>query len=131
MRNKIIIIGITSDIGRDLADKFYKENYKIVGTYKSSKNLKLLPKNKYNLLKIDMKNISKKDILKFKKISLNWKIFISCVGTLDPIGKFFDNNIEEIKENFNINFFSNIKLLGKIISLKKNKSHIFAEKEKS
>jgi len=72
-----------------------------------------------------MKNISKKDILKFKKISLNWKIFISCVGTLDPIRKFFDNNIDEIKKNFNINFFSNIELLGKIISLKKNKSHIF------
>ena len=125
MRNKIIIIGITSDIGRDLADKFYKENYKIVGTYNSSKNLKLLPKNKYNLLKIDMKNIKKKDILEFKKISTNWKKFISCVGTLDPIGKFFDNKIEEIKKNFNINFFSNIELLGKIISLKKDKSHIF------
>ena len=64
MKNKIIILGITSDIGKELAKMFYEEDYEIIGTYNSSKNLGLLPKKNIKLLKIDMDNIHAKDILK-------------------------------------------------------------------
>jgi short-subunit dehydrogenase len=125
MKNKIIILGITSDIGKELAKMFYEDNYEVVGTYNSSKNLGLLTKKNIKLLKIDMNNINNKDIIKLKKLSNNWKIFISCVGTISPIGKFFDNKIEKIKENFNINFFSNLEILKKIIVQRNKKSHLF------
>ena len=125
MRNKIIITGITSDIGKKLASRFYEDGYEIVGTYNSEKNLKLLPMNKYKLLKINMLKINKRDVLKFKKMSKNWKVFISCVGTLNPIGKFFENKINIIKDNFNINFFSNIELLSSIVDSRNKSRHVF------
>ncbi len=125
MKNKIIILGITSDIGKEFAKMFYEEDYEIIGTYNSSKNLGLLPKKNIKLLKIDMDNIRTKDILKLKKISKNWMIFISCVGTISPIGKFFDNEIKKIKKSFNINFFSNFEILKKIIPQRSKKSHLF------
>jgi len=37
MRNKIIIAGITSDIGKKLASRFYEDGYDVVGTYNSEK----------------------------------------------------------------------------------------------
>lgn len=123
MKNKVVIIGISSDIGQFLADKFFKENYEIVGTYNSKKSLKFI--SKYKVIKLDMKKIKKNDVVNLKKISKNWKIFISCVGSLKPIGKIFDNNISKIKENFNINFFSNLEVLKNIINLAKNNGHIF------
>ena len=125
MRNKIIIVGITSDIGKELASNFYQDGYDVVGTYNSEKNLKFLPVNKYKLLKINMLKINNRDILQFKKVTKNWKIFISCTGTLNPIGKFFENKIKKIKDNFNINFFSNIELLSSIVCSRKKSSHIF------
>ena len=40
MKRKIIILGISSDIGKKLALQFYKKGFEVIGTYNSKKNIK-------------------------------------------------------------------------------------------
>ena len=125
MKKKIIIIGISSDIGKALALKFYDDGYEIIGTYRTKKNINLLPKNKFKLIKFDIHGANRVSLKNLMKASKGWKVFISCTGTLNPIGKLFSQDIYKVKSNFNINFFSNLEILKEIFLLRKKNSHIF------
>lgn len=125
MRNKIIILGISSDIGNYLAKEFVNEDFDVVGTYNNANNVKKLSKKNIKLIKININNLSKNAINNLKFNSKNWDIVISCFGSIKPLGKYFENSVKDIKKNFDINFFSNIELIKNIMSERKKKSHIF------
>ena len=60
MKNKILILGGSSDIGIEVIKKLYKKNYKISAHY--SKNKKSLIKFKsLNLIKLDFNKVNEKN----------------------------------------------------------------------
>ena len=125
MKRKIIILGISSDIGKKLALQFYKKGFEVIGTYNSKKNIKKKEYQNYNLVNINALNLSKKGLSDLKKKSKGWDIVISCFGIIEPIGKIFDLDIKKIKKNFEINFFSNLEILKIILEARNKKSNIF------
>ena len=125
MKKKIVILGISSDIGRNLALKFFEKEYEIVGTYNSKGKIKKKEFKNYSLVKINASKISKQNLKILKKKCNNWDTVISCFGILTPIGKIFDLNIKNIKQNFDVNFFSNLQILKEISKIRKKKSNIF------
>ena len=65
MKN-IIILGVNADIGRNIANLYLKNNYKIIGTYRKKKPEDILLKHKKNIkfLKCDITNDN--DVRKLK-----------------------------------------------------------------
>lgn len=125
MRNKIIILGISSDIGKFLAKQFVKNGYDVVGTFNNPNNIKNISNKNIKLIKLNINNLSNKKIKELKSNSKNWDIIISCFGSIKPLGKYFENSINDIKKCFDINFFSNIEIVKSIIGERKKKSYIF------
>ncbi len=113
----IILISITSDIGTALAKRYSNEGNIIIGTYKSTDKLKELKKiANCHLFFCDLTN--KESILKFikdyKKLDLEWDIFISCPATLNPIGNFFDCDFNEWDKSIHINAIEQLRILQRL-----------------
>lgn len=125
MKRKIVILGISSGIGKSLALQFYKKGFEVIGTYNSKKNLNKVEYQNYNLININALNLKKKGLSELKKKSRRWDILISCFGIIEPVGKIFDLDIKKIKKNFEINFFSNLEILKIILETRNKKSNIF------
>ena len=58
MKRKIVILGISSGIGKSLALQFYKKGFEVIGTY-NSKNLNKVEYQNYNLININALNLKK------------------------------------------------------------------------
>ena len=115
----IIILGINADIGKNLANLFITDGYKVIGTYRKKKPVNLA---KADIYKCDL--TKKKDIIKFianlKKKKISWDIIFSSVGTSEPISKFFDTNFDKWRESINVNFISQLEVIHSLYKLRSN-----------
>ena len=76
----VFILGISSDIGKALAERYLSEGYSVTGTYRHKNSVKRLSaKRGIRLLKCDVGKSSsiKACIDKYKKSTVSWDIFIS------------------------------------------------------
>ena len=122
----VVITSITSDIGKYLAEKYSKEGYAIIGTYRSKERLEELKKipNCY-LFFCDLND--KKSTTKFiedyyrlnitTNLNLFWNIFISCSGTMKPIGNFFNCQFDQWEESIHINALEQLRILHALYKL--------------
>ncbi|MFH1607980.1 MAG: SDR family oxidoreductase [archaeon] len=120
-KKNVVIISITSDIGTALAKKYSEKGYNVVGTYKSKGRLDELKKiPNCHFFYCDMLNKKSVDdfIKNYKKLDLNWNIFISCPGTQKPIGKFFNCNFNEWSDSVHINSIEQLRALHGLYPLR-------------
>ena len=125
-KRKILILGGSSDIGKELVLKFLKENYLVVAHYsKNKKELEKL-KNKYKnltLLKSDFNKISNKKInhLLKNKLVNNFDIIVNLIGFID--NKSYENyNLEDLINSLKVNtLIPNLIIRENINYMKKNK----------
>ncbi len=120
---KILILGASSDIGRELTKYFLVRNYKVVAHLnKNSKDLnKLNNKNlklfKFDLIKIkEFERFVKKDNI-FKDID----IFISLTGYL-RLNKISQVKVKDFIDHFSVNYLSNFIVTQRIIQNMKKKN---------
>lgn len=99
MNKKVLIIGGNSGIGRRLKYYFNKNNYKVFAT----------ARNKKNLIKYDLNNVTKKKFLNknfFGNLKFDYVLFVAAITTND----------KEVKNKFctfgNLDYLSYIKLLS-------------------
>jgi len=118
----VFILGLSSDIGRALADKYVRDGYKVFGTYRQ----KNFSQNNFINSCIELFNcdISDKDsiestIKKYKSVSSPWNIFISCIGSLEPVGGFFACDFDEWEKSIIINSLAQLRFLHEIYPLRK------------
>ena len=82
---KAVILSASSDIGIELIKSLSRKGIEIYGTY--NKNY---PDTNYikpkNLLKLDIKDYDKEEYKNWIKSIGSWDLFISCIGTQDPVG---------------------------------------------
>jgi len=113
----VFVLGIGSDIGKALAERYCKQGYNIVGTYRNAASVKsLLDTRGVHLIKCDVGNKSdiRKCVKKYNGLAKPWDIFISCVGSMEPIGKFFDCNFDQLKKSVVVNSIAQLHFLHSI-----------------
>ena len=102
LKMRAIVLSAMSDIGIQLVHFLENKNYEVFGTYHSSQPCyELIPKK--NWLKLNIKDY---DCFQYKDWLNNinsWDLFISCVGTQEPIGLFKDINPRKWVEGVNNN----------------------------
>lgn len=113
-QRKILIAGISSDIGFALAEHWSSHGHHVVGTFrnKSSKLDALSPKLR-GLYHCDFKvKKSITDCLKnLRKEAHGWDALVVCPATMLPIAPFEKTDIDTWMESFSINFLSIVQLL--------------------
>jgi len=120
-KKSVFILGIGSDIGKELAERYLRQGCYVTGTYRHKGSVKnILSKQSISLIKCDIgsKSSIKECINKYKKSAKPWDIFISCVGTLEPIGKFFDCDFDSWERSIVVNAISQLRFLHAIYSLR-------------
>lgn len=126
MTKKAILISINSDIGYFFADKLLKDNFKLIGTYRTySKRLSDLKKRGVILKRIDFsKKLSDKIIQNLIKECRNWDLLLNFTGNQNPIGKILTLKKTEIISSFNINFLAQFIITKEMLKFKKRNSFV-------
>ncbi len=82
---KAIILSASSDIGIELIKSLSQRGFEVFGTYNSTyPDTNFI--NPKNLLKLDIADYDKKEYKNWIKNIGQWDLFISCIGTQDPVG---------------------------------------------
>jgi len=109
---KILLIGGSSKVGKSIINHIDKNNYKIYSTYNTKKI------NNKNILQYKVDLSSKKNISNFANLVNDFDIIVLLSGVLKG-KKLIQFKDEEIVNNFNINFLSQIVLLKKLFKKQK------------
>ena len=99
---KVVVLGGTSDIGEQLIKSFLLKNYEVFATCRTYKDNENLAEN-VDWLKQDISSTDRSSFKNWLKKIGNWDIFISCIGSQEPIGLINNVNPLEWAEGINVN----------------------------
>ncbi|MBT3409049.1 SDR family NAD(P)-dependent oxidoreductase, partial [Candidatus Woesearchaeota archaeon] len=120
IKKNILILATNSDFSQNLSPFFFKNNWNLYGTSRSSVNAS-------NFIKVFTCDFSDENsvtnaIKKIRETKIVFDLILNCVGILDPIGYFKNSNCEDWKKNIVINSLNPIYLIKEILSLQLNKN---------
>jgi short-subunit dehydrogenase len=128
-KNRVALItGANGYLGKYLSKILWEKNFSIIlmsrNFDKNFKNyFKPTKKNKVYFYKCDLANFKslEKVLKKIKKKNKSLDVVINNAAVQKPIGNLENLNFEDIKKNFNINYFAPIKIIKDTIPLLKKK----------
>jgi len=85
------ILGITSDIGRELGLRFMSDGWRVTGTYRPQADRDSLPAA-FKLFECDLSSAESVAtfVEKYRRQDCQWDVFIVAAGTEEPIGSFWE-----------------------------------------
>ena len=121
---KIIILGSTGKIGKELANKLKKNEL-----YLSFKKKRLTSFNSLENVKFFSLNFKKPEsflmkLKKYKKIFKSADLIVNTIGTQGQIDNFYRQKLDNFEDTFNINFILNFILIKFIYSIVKKDKRI-------
>lgn len=117
MSAAVFIAAISSDIGRELAGFYRAQGRIVIGTYRSEQGLDALRADSgIHLLPCDLTRAETIGVAarRLAELGLSWDTFISAVGQLSPIGRFFDCKADEWVDSVALNGVAQLRLLHAI-----------------
>lgn len=118
---KALILSISSDIGIALTDTLLNKGYEIYGTYKRKKPNINIPNA--NFFQLDIKDFDSTKFKNWLKTIGNWDLFISCIGTLEPVGELINIDLNEWVEAIAENSSYQIAALINAIRIRPKKNY--------
>jgi NAD(P)-dependent dehydrogenase (short-subunit alcohol dehydrogenase family) len=110
-----VILGVTSDIGRELAGRFIADGWAVVGTYRESAHLAGLP-TACRAFACDLE--SRRSVDDFAdacaREPIIWDVLVVAVGTEEPIGPFWECDEDEWERGIGVNALAPLRVLRKI-----------------
>jgi len=114
-----IILGITADIGRALAERLICDGWTVTGL---GRDLGRVADLGATCIEIDMKDSA--SVASVCGQIGRWDLFVSSVGTMTPIGPFFDLNFEEWEGSIIVNLTGQLRVLHALWSKRVLRPHI-------
>lgn len=117
MKNAIII-SLSSDIALAIADKWARDGWSIVGTYRNKPKLDATRHANITLFHCDLSDAESADqaAAEILRLMPMWDVLIFATGTLVPIGPFLENHIDEWDASVQVNFVNQIRLTHRLIN---------------
>lgn len=108
----ILIAGITSGIGEDLAQLYLNDGAFVSGTYRNKLDVDKID-DKISSYHLDLSEQSSLEKLcdDLRSINYQWDVLIISIATLEPIGSFLSTDFGDWKQSFDINYFGQLQLL--------------------
>jgi len=110
----VFLLGAGSDIGARLAVMFAERGARVVGAYRSEASVaELRADSRVRLIACDVASPEsvRSALTAYAELKLPWDIFISCVGVLEPIGRFFSLDFEEWERSVRVNSLGQLRVL--------------------
>jgi NAD(P)-dependent dehydrogenase (short-subunit alcohol dehydrogenase family) len=109
----VFILSASSDIGASLARHHLEKGAQVLGTYRRALPADLEAHPRFRSLRCDAVHPdSHGEIAGFlSKAGRPWDIFISCIGQLEPVGLFFENEFESWASAFEVNSTAQLRAL--------------------
>lgn len=110
--SSVIVLGIGSDIGRELAVRFAAEGWGVSGTVRPGSDISQIPEG-VQLVRCDLTSVDSVhaalDI--FRQRGLKWDLLVVAVGTEEPIGAFWECEPDAWDENIRVNALAPLRLV--------------------
>lgn len=128
-RRIVFILGISSDIGKEIAIRYINEGHVVYGTYR--KNIDFENKitqsgGKIFYCDIDDKNSIQHMILQYKGLAVEWDIFISAVGDMEPINHFFNCDFDDWERSIHTNCLNQLRILHGLYPVNEKEKEVAA-----
>ena len=118
----IFIIGASSDIGLSLAQHWHGLGAKIYGTYRvKTSEFKLKKKLFSKLIQCDFsdKDSVKRCIEAFNVLGVKWDALVLCPGTMNPIGRFDNSDMDSWEAGVIINLVAPLRMVHGLLNLRR------------
>lgn len=110
--SSVVVLGIASDIGRELAVRFAADGWGVSGTFRTRTGLDRLPAG-VRLTQCDL--ASPRSVAAaldtFRRDGPNWDVLIVAAGTEEPIGAFWECEPDAWDESIGINALAPLRLV--------------------
>lgn len=115
----VVILGGSSDIGRELAVRFAAEGWTVVGTVRPGAKLAGLP-SACRLMTCDLASRASLQTFvdSFQREQIIWDVFIVAAGTEEPIGNFWECDDDEWEKGVTINALAPLRILRRLHPLR-------------
>jgi len=115
----VLILGVTADIGRELAVRFTRDQWRVVGTHRAG--AKLGPESaSWELLPCDLRSAGSVDraIQLCHERGLTWDLLVVAAGTEEPIGPFFECASDAWEQGIGVNALAPLRFLRGVHDLR-------------
>lgn len=119
-----IILGITADIGKAIAERLLADGWDVIGLGRDLSRVDDLKEAK--LLTCDLADPESLDaaVATIGRMRISWDLFLSSVGSMAPIGKFFELDFDEWEQSVIINSTAQLRALHRLWPLRAAKTDI-------
>lgn len=114
-----VILGLSSDIGRELAKRYVADNWTVWGTHRDLAGSDRLPTG-VKAVSCDLTSAA--DIAAavetFRRENLRWDVLIVAAGTEEPIGSFWDCDEEAWDRGIEVNALAPLRFVRRLYPLR-------------
>lgn len=117
----VFILSASSDIGRELAQRYLADGYRVIGTYRTHYDEPeyALPAAMHAVhCDIEQPESIQAALQFMRDQQLTWDIFISCVGELRPVGLFFATDFNAWQRSVDINAMHQLRVVHALYPLR-------------
>ncbi len=112
-KTTVFILGASADIGREMALRYHADGWRVVGAYRDESHvapLRELPD--VTLIQCDLAGAAAVESLKEALGGeFRWDLFVSSVGTMAPIGPFFEIDFDDWERSVSVNVLAQLRVL--------------------
>lgn len=109
-----VILGVTADIGRELTNRLVHDGWQVIGIGRTVERLdkvKEIPGFHFIPCELTDRESIFSATEALKQIGTEWDLFISCAGTMEPIGPFFSLDFNEWENSVITNMTAQLRVL--------------------
>ena len=114
VRKTAVVLGATADIGRGLAKRLLADGWRVIGvgrTLERLKDMATIPAFELHQCALTDKESVKALVSDLRAETIAWDLLVSSVGTMEPIGPFFNLDFDKWAESVDVNFIAQMRAL--------------------
>lgn len=118
----VFILGLSSDIGREMALRFADKGWRVVGTYRRQQSIgSLAEAEEVTTIPCDADDPDgvTAAVAEYESLGTPWDLFLSSIGTMEPIGPFFDLDFDVWEKSVTVNSTAQLRALHGLYPLRK------------
>lgn len=115
----VFVLGVSSDIGRELGKRFQKDGWLVYGTYRRDPGLR----DVFDTTRLFQCDVTDPRSIRrvadaCRAVHLRWDVFVGAVGTEEPIGPFFECDFDAWESSVRANALGLLRALHALYPLR-------------
>lgn len=109
-----VILGVTADIGKSLAERLLSDGWRVEGLGRSQDRLGTLSQHaafRFTSCDLADRHSINSAVNAVRTSDAAWNLFVSCAGTMEPIGKFFSLDFDQWESSVIVNSTAQLRVL--------------------